>query len=228
MGLAQLGALETITARQHNCEGTPLPRLAFDIDGTPVRANDTHHRSQSQAASGELGSEERIEDARPGRLVHADAGVLHLQNHLELGIGLARQCADGYGAGRLADGFSAVDGQVHHDLLDLGGIGLDLGEPRVQLQFQPYTRRKRCANQRNDLRNVVREVYPLNDEFALAGVREHLLHQNGGLLAGADDLGDVRLGGMDGIQVLLHQAGITEHAGQKIVEIVSQTAGEHP
>ena len=47
-----------------------------------MASNDAHDRGQAEAAAGELGGEERIEDFCPRLGIHTAPGVLHLEEYV--------------------------------------------------------------------------------------------------------------------------------------------------
>ena len=75
----QLGQRLERARGEQEPERRALARRALDTHRAAVSAHDTQHRGQPQPAPGELGREERLEDAvdRPG--IHARAVVRHLE-----------------------------------------------------------------------------------------------------------------------------------------------------
>src|SRR4051794_22415846 len=99
-----------------------------------MTAHDSRNRREAQAATGEFRGEERIENTRLRRLVHAAAVIAHFEADVVAGrkivapagiIDTAKAGADDHRAGPIANRLGGVDYQVHDDLLDLAGIGLD-------------------------------------------------------------------------------------------------------
>ena len=128
--------------REEQSEGRAAADLAVDIDGALVAAHDAQHSGQAQAAAGELGSEERIEDTILGCPVHAVSGVRHFHEHevagldavrgeagLEIvGVAIGQAGGDGDDAAAITDGFRCVDDEIHDRLPNLGGVSLDRGQ----------------------------------------------------------------------------------------------------
>jgi hypothetical protein len=52
--------------------------------------------------------------------------------------------------------FSAVDDEIHHDLLNLTGVGLNRGEIMVELKTKLYILRNRSLYQRADFAHEIR------------------------------------------------------------------------
>ena len=71
-GRRALGGNSTRTQRA-------LPDFARRRRSRPVRLHDAEHRRHAEPATGELGAEERFEDARVGGGVHAAAVVAHAE-----------------------------------------------------------------------------------------------------------------------------------------------------
>ena len=70
------GIFAAIDSRKIGAESSAALRLAVDEDKAAALLHDAVHRGEAQAgALGALGGEERLEDARLGFAVHADAGV---------------------------------------------------------------------------------------------------------------------------------------------------------
>ncbi len=87
--------------------------------------------------------------------------------------------------------------------------------------------RNRSADQRHNLRDHRREIEPVQHKRPLAGVGQHLAHQQSGALAGTDDFGDARLRRVGFGKVVHRQAGVAHDGRQQVVEIVRQTARQH-
>ncbi len=125
-----------------------------------------HHRGQTQTPAGELGGEERIENARQRLGVHPATRIAHLKrdvfagrhairrNHL-VDITLAdlfqaRDDPNRFGLPFL-DGLGGVDDQIHDELLDLSGIAFDRWHVILQLQPQLDSPGNRSVQQAGDL-----------------------------------------------------------------------------
>ncbi len=134
-GTRRLGARGASSLDGRYTVNTLLPRLARYRDGTSVPPNDALNGGEPEAAAGELGREERVEDAIQRRLVHPDAAVGHAQEdvlpRLERSVQavqLTGLCVVGAGFERdhargLAGGIYGVGDEVHHHLTKLGHVG---------------------------------------------------------------------------------------------------------
>ena len=92
------GSRSGVDHRQGDRDLGALPRRAVDLDLAARGVDDAVHRRQPEAGALArlLGGEERLEDARARRLVHADAGVAPTREH---------------GTARLAAGVVDLDGR---------------------------------------------------------------------------------------------------------------------
>ena len=101
------------------------------------------------------------------------------------------------------------------------------GRPSASARFQSHTLRNGGLHQVRDLPHFAGEVQGFDEEAAAAGVGQHLRGELGHDLAGRDQVaGGPGFAGV-GAEAILKQAGIAQHAGEQIVEIVSDAAGEH-
>src|SRR5689334_22928717 len=73
--------------REIDLEGGPLPGLAVEPDRSRALADDAEHGGKSEPGSLSrfLGREERLEDARLRRRIHAAAGVGYGEEHVRPG-----------------------------------------------------------------------------------------------------------------------------------------------
>src|SRR5437867_6681173 len=72
--------------RKQDVKRAPLSWFAVHFQSAPVRADNSQRGCQSETPAGELGREERLEYPRPGRLIHAAAGILHFQEHVRAAL----------------------------------------------------------------------------------------------------------------------------------------------
>src|SRR5579883_1456063 len=140
-------ALRLCTGGQQNHESASLSRLRVHLDGAPMSVNDTEGRRQSETATEELGGVERIEDPGDGSFIHPAAGVPHLNHYVPADsklmpgkyaaeirfIDLLQPGGDMHGPVLPAHRLGPVDDEVHHELLQLRGIGLYAGKPLPQI-----------------------------------------------------------------------------------------------
>src|SRR5947209_532000 len=115
-----------------------------------VTAHDAFGGGEAEAAPGELGGEEGIEDALQGFGAHADSVVLHFDEDVvsrtdlahgtklgEIGFREAlRPGGDGDAAGLvIRDGFGSIDDEIHDELLELRSVTLDGGKLLGEVQM---------------------------------------------------------------------------------------------
>ena len=128
-----------IAQRQHDPEGGPVADLAVDAHRAAMAANDPEDRGQAEPSARELRREEGVEDAGLGRRVHARAGVgdlerrepagIELRLRMDVGqvgrVGVQLADPDRDDAAPVTDRVGGIDHEVHHDLAELGRVGLD-------------------------------------------------------------------------------------------------------
>ncbi len=205
-----------------------------------MAAHGAAHRGHDQAAPGVLGREERFEDACERLFAHADAVVDHVDEHIapsgnvraerhllqhrlveQLFAGLHRHDAV------VIHRFGGVDDQVQYDLPDMRRIGLDERQRSRTVVDQRAVARDRGAQQIHHLLHQRIELDVFGDDAAAARVGEHLRHQIRGALRAEDDgIGRLALVGIR-CREDRQQVGVAENAGQQVVEIVRDAAGEH-
>ena len=71
--------------RKKHLEGGPVSRLARHGDSATMAAHDSQYSRQAEAASCEPGGKERVEHLRLRGLIHAGAGVFHLERYVGSG-----------------------------------------------------------------------------------------------------------------------------------------------
>ena len=203
-----------------------------------VTVHNPQHRRKPQAPAHHLRGEEGIEDLASGVLVHPapvvrylqrDAGALGEFRIVPAGL-LAAHFADcgrdPDGAHFLAGGLRAVDRQIHDQLLHLAGVGIDGRHALLQRQAQFDAPRNRAFEQGDHAADQLRQVHRLDDEAAFAGVGQQLHGQIGGPFGALDDGLDEGLNAIIGGQVFAQQARVSQHAGQDVIEIVRDPAGQ--
>ena len=140
---------------QQHTEDTAAPGNTAHAQYSPVRADNAGGRGKAESAAGELGGEEGIENALPGIGRHAAAVVLHLDGNVVAGgqflievlrLQPRRIHAHRFGnhpdhTGPVADGFGAVDHQIHEQLLELDKVAFDGGQSRRQFEIQFHVAR---------------------------------------------------------------------------------------
>ena len=122
------------------------------------------------------------------------------------------------------DGLRGVENQVHDHLLNLSGIGFNGGKAGLEREPQAHLFRYRGAQQRGHIAHGLRKIHGLDDVPALAGVRHELARQIGGPFALLED--DLDLLPAPAGNFSVHQARVTHDAGQAVVEIMRDPAGQ--
>jgi hypothetical protein len=181
-------ASRAFAGRKEQLEGRAAARFAVDLDGAMVPAHDAKHGGQAQAAPGEFGGEERVEDPIQGGLVHAMAGVrdFHVDKvpwHHPIGakaafevVGLAvgQTHRDRDDPAALADGLGRVDNQVHNNLPQLRRIGIDRRDPVREVVLEHHLLADAHQEQVPHFLDQLAQVQGLDDEAAAAAVGQKL------------------------------------------------------
>src|SRR5713101_6512374 len=135
-----LGAFAFIYSRQVDRERSSTTDRALKRNMAPVLLDDSVDRGQTESCplANILRREKWIEDARHGARVHPGAGVSYRQPHVRpdcCSRVLARVGTIHLDVGSLDSEpaplrhrIARICGQVHENLLELGGIGLDAAE----------------------------------------------------------------------------------------------------
>src|SRR5262249_43613088 len=234
------GGLDVLGDRQVDAEDRPLADFRVDLDDPAVVPDDAVYHGQAHARplAALLGREERLEDAStnlvgdPGARVGdrdhqvppgGDAAVLAGVLLVELDD--ARREAQ-YAAVR--HGVAGVDREIQQDLLDLARISQDehavIGEVALDLDVLV----ERGSQQADDLLDRAVEVD--GDVLVLAAAREaeQRPRELGGAVTGLLD----RLRRGDGPLVEsardLEKLGVPHDAGEDVVEVVGDAAGQGP
>ena len=164
------------------------PDLAAHLHGSAVRTYDSEHPGEAEASARELGREERLEDARLRRCVHAAPVVGDLEEHVGARRGLSppvgspqiRRARAARGpCGRTPhphrrEGFAGVGGEVQHDLSKLGGVALDR-RARSQIELESAVLRNGCTQEIQHFLDELGEIERLQRAAGFTGVGEHLL-----------------------------------------------------
>jgi hypothetical protein len=217
-----------------------LAEYRADLDPTVVGSHDSVDRSEPEAAPRELRREERIEHFRDRRLVHPAAGVAHFERNVATGLHVARRGehrrasdVDIFdprrhvdGAEVIADRFGAVDDEVHHDLLNLRGIGLDRGEARAKIEMQPDLLRQGRLDEARELGDVLREIRRHDLKPPFARIREELSREVRRTPGSFDAVTEHRLHGVRRIE---HKRGCRDrplNRREHVVEVVRDPTGE--
>jgi len=127
-------------------------------------SHDALYSSEPQVSSGELGGEEWIKDAGYRCLLHPGAGVADFESDVDSGgralagrdaqiisALMAQRRGDGNGAMLLrGNGLRGVYGQVHDQLLQLTGVGVNEGQSLSEVKPQLNVLGNGCMNEAAD------------------------------------------------------------------------------
>ncbi len=171
-------------------------------------------QAESGAAFLGLGGEERLEDAAPGRFVHADAGIGHRDadvgprsqaapiRHPGIDEGLAlrdrQRAAVRHRVGR-------IDGEVDEDLLHLTRIRHHGGEARGQRHADLDVLAQEAPEHGAKARDHAAHIERARLQHLLPAEREELLRERCGTLAGLQDVTGVHAQRIGRVQPRHHQ-----------------------
>ena len=125
------------------------------------------------------------------------------------------------------DGFGGVQQQVHDDLVDLRGVGLDGGYGGFEFEVQADVAGKGGAHNAADLQDGGRDTDGVQDKPAFTGVGQELARQIGGPFARLHQAlqeGTQRAGGRRKVEA---EAGVSHNAGEEIIEVMGDAAGQY-
>src|SRR5579884_1000759 len=226
--------------REQHREGASFSGRGGNFNRAVVGLDDAARRRQPQSPAGEFGGEERVENAERGGFIHAAAVIFDLDGEIAAGQqSVGGKAARGQGvrvdapggdpnrAAAAVDGFGRVQDHVQEKLLELPGIGGDRRQVLQQVHGDPDRAGNRRADHADDFANERRDFDLANVKLAFAGVRQQLAGQGRGLLPGFDDIADVAVQGVIRAHFAEHQAGVADDAGQQIVEVVRDSAGQN-
>ena len=215
---------------------------ALDIDRTAVAAHNPVHDGEAEAGAlaRVLRGEERVEDAAARGFVHPVAGVGDRDPHVaaagwgadderEVGTDVDGFNADGERAAVEPHGVGGVGPEVEQYLVNLRGVAEDVRAVGCEVVFDRDVggegRAQEAAGFLDDEADVDRRVAAAG---GLATEREDLFDQFAGAQAGVAGLGQAGARRM----VFGHGIGgefvVTDDAGEEVVEIVRDAAGECP
>ena len=206
-----------------------------------MTAHNAEHRGESEAAAREFRREERVENPRLDFRRHTRAGIGDFEKNVfaigqvgrEMRAGDPRAIDPHHarahmdGAGVFAERLARIDHQIHHDLLHLSLVGEHCRQARCEIEGERGALADRDAQEVRGFGDERVEIEPADDESAPAGIREHLPAQVRRPRRRALDLKDEFLDRRVRGQIVRREARVAEHAGQQVVEIVGDPAGEH-
>ena len=207
-GSAPLRRRLALDRRKEELERRSLPDLAVDLDGALVPPHDPEHGAEPEAAAGELGREERVEDALDHLAAHSRAVVGDLEEDVVavgqvaldaralpvLGVDDLRARGQRDRAGLIAQGLARVEHEVHEHLPDLRRVEARDGQAGRQVVAHRRLPADAQVEQLHGLAHQLAQIDELHEELALAGVGEHLAAQVGRAARGDFDLRDLLLG----------------------------------
>ncbi len=119
-----------------------------------------------------------------------------------------------------------VDGEVDHHLLELARVGLDAAQIGSQFEHQLDLIADQTLQHLVHVRQHPVDVEHLALHHLPAAEREQLPRQHRGRLPGAVHLQDVGADRMVLAELLDHELAVPEDAGEQVVEVVRDAAGE--
>ena len=145
-----------------------------------------------------LGREERLEDARARRFVHANAGIDWRRCARTGPAGSCRRsasagdrstaCVDEAQVPAHRHGVARVHREVHHDLLELARIHFDASDCPGAVGFELHVLAEQLAQQRHHAVHRFRRIDEARRQHLLAAEGEQLTREARGALRGLLDL----------------------------------------
>ena len=180
------------------------PRLALDPHGAPVLRDDAEDRGEAhtRALVRLLGREERFEDvvlhvpadalARVGNGEHDEVAGPAFRVAVQVRIGQGEFGRRNHQTAAAHHRVAGVDREIEEDLLELGRIGLDVGEaPNRPAVVEPDVLAEQPLEHRRHVVNDLGRVQDARLEHGPAGKREQLVRHGSPRSAGVDDLVEV-------------------------------------
>ncbi len=219
-------------ARQEELYGrSPAPgALQADRAARLVHETVNHAEAKAGAVPGALGGEERLEGARLRGLVHAAAGVDHLDQHMIARrlLGRARRgIAHGQGQrAAVGHGVARIVGEVDDGAVELRGIDLDRPQSPRDLDVEHDLLADGALEEPRHVVDALADIEAPGIERLAARECQQAARQLGAAL-GAGERGFDQLGRL-GIVVATvgQQVEIADDDRQVVVEVVRQPAGE--
>ena len=206
--------------------------------------NAVHHRqAQTGTLTCRLGSKEWFENFLQRRCVHALTAIADGKPHHSAGVPVAQRVQRGMcidpcrigdhgvqpdtnASGALRHRLHRVGGQVDQDLLDMGGIRKYRGNVGITLNVEGQARGQGRAQQSHHLCDHRSEHGGLARSRLPPAEAQNLAHQSlrarGGLANFLQTLQSQRIGA----RILTRQFGVAQDAGNNVVEVVRNAAGE--
>ena len=197
-----------VTRGERTLNVVPLPRLADDLDRSPMSAHDAEYRGQTQTTPRELGREERIEDFRPafpGTCRSRCRPLPGRHTPLPGGICLEVRSPDRYARSQcmtpVLTAITPLRSPIASEALmirfmtictHLDRVRLDCraGRAGAKLYFQQTLLGDRDLQETGHVLRQVGEVEMFDAKSALAGVGQHLLGKFGRPARAIHYLGD--------------------------------------
>src|ERR1700674_1744624 len=231
------GIFPAIDSRKIGTAGDIVLRLDVGQDKAAALFHDAIHHGKAEASAlSTFGGEERLEDARLGFVVHANAGVADGKHDVvargERRVSTSEVLVEGdVGSldGELAalrDGIARINGKVHDDLVDLAGIGADRADCGAWNHDQIDILADHAGKHFQVLGNYLIQVEDLRGEHLFAAEGQQLPGQRRCALRGIGDF--LRRTPQPGIgsDPFEKKLGIAGDHHQQVVEIVGDAPGE--
>ena len=122
--------------------------------------------------------------------------------------------------------FTGVHGKIHHHLVHLAAIRLDSAEIGRELSANFDIVPKDAVQDTSRFPNEAIEIERLRPADLLAAEGQQLLCELGALFTGFVDCGETLAEGIVGIHFPKYPIGVGVNHGEKVVEVVSNSAGQ--
>ena len=236
--LVRRHGLHGLRVRQVDLEHGAVAGLAVDPDMPAALFHDSVNGRQAEAAALALflRGEERLEDARSRRLIHAFAGVRHGDHDVVAGndagvihgVGVVEIHGRGFEhqTAAVRHRVAAVHRQAHQHLLDRHRIHLDRRQRRRENGHELDIGAEKTAQQLFQLAHDRVDVHNLRLQHLPPAERQQLARQRRRPFARVPDLFEIGPQRVVERNVVEHQVAVTEDRSEQIVEIVGDAAGE--
>ena len=231
------GAVDT---GQVDLKGAALAELAVHPDVAAALFDDAVNGRETQtgAASTFLCSVEGLEDVHDGPAIHAHTGVGNREHdvaaglHADMVFGVARieigVSSLHNQAAAIGHGVAGVYHQIHDDLLDLCGVSLHFANVFRDVRDHLHVIVHQPAQQLIQIENDAIEVDGFWLQHLAPAEGEQLTHEACGAARGVFDAFDIRAKFWRNRGTAKRQFGVSGDDRQKVVEVMSDAAGEAP
>ena len=226
-----------IRGREIDAEEAALLRFTVDMNESAMLLDNAINGGKAHAAGLALlfGGEERLEDAIAGFRVHADAGIGDGKDGIgtgddvgiEAAVGIVEDGHFGFNgeATAVGHGVACVEAEVHENLLDLGGVGLDrLKMGGGEFHFDVFV---------DDLVEETGEAVEGSIQIDGAGLKglaasegEKFARKRSGAVGLLADMGKALSDDRLGTALFVAEFGPAEDCADDVIEIVSDATGE--